>query len=382
MGINPTSTRFPALIVLNPNSGKKQAREALETVVQPALEKAGIPFRAIESLQQGHIQSYFQENIQPILVDLVQSLSSVSSDGASVVPPSSATLQVIILGGDGSVHEVVNGILRGVEGTEFVSEAFRPKVEFSVIPLGTGNSIATSLGIKDVRDALDRFIAGKTVPLRLISVATRSQKGSSDLGPWKTLVYTVVVNSYGLHCATVYDSEEFRHLGNERFRQAAMKNIETLKQYEGQLTLHGPGQRYDQTSRTLVQYGQNLDAKAVATSLDGPFTYLLITKQASLEPGFTPTPFASTSDEWMDVLVVQNVGQQDILNLFGSTSDGSHVDQKIVEYYKSKLIELETPEKARLCVDGEFLDIQGGPQGRVQFEVTEDPNLLLFSVYT
>ncbi|KAG0367426.1 ATP-NAD kinase-like domain-containing protein [Gamsiella multidivaricata] len=382
MGILPTSNKFPVLLVLNPYSGKNQSREVLETIVQPALNKAEKPFKVIESVAQSHTQSYFIDNIKPIITDLVQSLSVVNESAPdapslSVSRPNSATLQVMVLGGDGTVHEIVNGILRGLEGTAFVSDEFRPRIELSIIPTGTGNAISTSLGVTSAQDAVDRFLVGKSVPLRLMMVSTRAQQN------WKIQVYTVVVNSFGLHCATVYDSDEFRHLGNDRFRQAAMKNIENLRQYEGQLVLYSPVRRYSRTSRSFSPAAHDSSSAngGITISLPGPFTYLLITKQASLEPGFTPTPLASTSDDWMDVLAVQNVGQAEILQMFGATSDGKHIEQEKIEYFKTKAIELETPTKGRLCVDGEFLTIEGGPEGRVRFEIVSDPDTQLFSVY-
>ncbi|KAG0236031.1 ATP-NAD kinase-like domain-containing protein [Mortierella sp. GBAus27b] len=385
MGILPTDA-FPLLIVLNPHSGKKQGQDVLKTIVEPALIAAKKPFKVVESTAQGHAQSYFFDNIKAIIVDLVQSLSSTndSNGGDTITRPKSATLQVMVLGGDGTVHEIVNGVLRGVEGTPFISHEFRPSVQLSIIPTGTGNAISTSLGVADAQDALNRFLAGNSVPLRLINVSTRKSPES----PWKAQVYTVVVNSFGLHCATVYDSEEFRHLGNERFKQAAMKNIENLKQYEGKLEFFGPVQTYDKNSQALISNasGGNDDAglHEATTSLAGPFTYLLITKQASLEPGFTPTPLASTSDEWMDILAVQNAGQAELLSMFGQTATGRHIEQEKVEYFKAKAVELEIPEtsvKGRLCVDGEFMMIEGGPKGRVRFEIAADAYNQIFSVF-
>ncbi|KAG0267011.1 hypothetical protein BG011_009759 [Mortierella polycephala] len=383
MGIIPTSDKFPLLVVINPNSGQKLGLQIFETTIKPALDQAGKSFRLIESSSQGHAQSYFLDNIKPILTDLVQSLSVVDGATSSVTPPTSATLQIMVIGGDGTVHEIVNGILQSIKDSPFASDMFRPKVEFTIIPAGTGNAISTSLGIKDAQDALDRFLAGKTVPMRMMAVSTRSKKDFEDAveNQWKVLVYTVVVNSYGLHCATVFDAEEFRHLGNERFRQAAMKNVANLKQYEGRLDFYGPVQSYDRTSRMLTVVAR-LDNRSGSTlTLLGPFTYLLITKQASLEPGFTPTPLADSSDEWMDVLAVQNVGQSEIMQMFDATPNGQHIEQEKVEYFKAKTIELETPNQGRLCVDGEFLPIHGGSEGRIRFEIDSDPNTQIFSVF-
>ncbi|KAF9987061.1 hypothetical protein BGZ65_005256 [Modicella reniformis] len=377
MGIVPTSDQFPLLVVLNPFSGKGQSSTAWNSIIVPALNKAGKSYKVIETQAQGQAQSYFVDHIKFIIQDQVQSLGivnesagSVDGTGSAVSPPISrpisATLQIMVLGGDGTVHEIINGILQGVKGTPFASDEFRPKVEFSIIPTGTGNAISTSLGITSVQDAVDRFLVGKTALLRVMGVSTRASLTSH----WKEQVYTVVVNSFGLHCAIVYDSEEFRDLGNERFNKAATKNIENLKQYVGQLDLFGPVQSYDRKLRTLTTPDMGTtqgDHDDITVSLTGPFTYLLITKQASLEPGFTPTPLASTSDEWMDILAVQNAGQQDLLRMFDMMKvAGQHMEQEKVEYFKAKVVELETPTPGRLCIDGEFLEIQGGPEGRMR----------------
>lgn len=382
MGILPSS-QFPLLVVLNPHSGTKQSLDHFNTIIQPALAKANRNYTLIESTTQGHAQDYFLNNIQPILTDLVQSLSTTTQN--SIIPPTTATLQVMVIGGDGTVHEIVNGVLRGVENTPFISDQFRPRIEFAVIPTGTGNAIATSLGVNGVQDALDRFLAGKTVPLRVMTVSTHSDATSSSNNNWVPRVYTVVVNSFGLHCATVYDSDEFRHLGNERFRMAAMKNVENLKQYAGRISVYGEVQIFDRTTAQLVtsssSSSSSLDATKPAKILPGPFTYLLITKQAFLEPGFKPTPLASPSDEWMDLLAVQGVGQEAIMTMFGGTATGEHVQQETVEYLKVKALELETPERGRLCIDGEFMEIEAGAKGAVRIEVEEKEDVQLFHVY-
>ncbi|KAI8597115.1 ATP-NAD kinase-like domain-containing protein, partial [Dissophora ornata] len=417
MSLLATPSEFPLLVVLNPYAGRRQGRVAYENQVLAALKTPGIPSKLFETTCQGHAQTYFKDNIQQILGDLCQSLApsigntsdttndadaghtaSASDSQQEAFRPTTATFRIMVLGGDGTIHEIVNGILEGLKGSAFVSDEFRPKIEFSIIPTGTGNAIATSLGITNVQDALDRFLAGASTPLRVIQVSTVSTTVNPDEPSgsknWEVRLYTVVVNSFGLHCATVQDSEEFRALGNARFKIAALKNIILLKQYEARVDLFGPIQRYDRVLQELVSAAASNDINTGTTTepeisassgsdpsltLLGPFTYLMLSKQAFLEPGFKPTPFAKTSDEWLDILAVENVGRGQILQVLGgATNNGLHIAHEKVEYYKAKAVELETPEKGRLCVDGEFLNVEGGAQGRVRFEVVPDPNLQLF----
>lgn len=357
----------PLLIVLNPNAGRKQGREQFTQRVQPALEHSGTVFRLLETTSQGHAQSLFQ--------DLVKQSSTPRND----------TLRIIVLGGDGTVHEIVNGILRGLDAAPHVADDLRPRVEMAIFPVGTGNAIATSLGIFNVEDALERFLARNMIPLRVVKVSTCRQEGDDATlsQSWKPHAYTVVVNSFGLHCATVHDSEGFRSVGNARFKISALKNVMWLKQYEARLDLYGTVQRYDRNLRELVSA---VDESTVPQNepsmvLSGPFTYLMMTKQASLEPGFTPTPFARTSDDWLDILAVQNVGRGQILQILGAAANsGQHVDNEHVEYYKAKVVELETPTLGRLCIDGEFMDVEAGPRGRVRLEVLQEAHQPQFFV--
>ncbi|CAO3567647.1 unnamed protein product [Mortierella alpina] len=358
---------FPLLVVLNPNAGRKQAREQFMQRVQPVLERSGTAFRLLETTSQGHAQLLF--------VDLVRQ-SSIPRDDA---------LRIVVLGGDGTVHEIVNGILRGLDDTPHVASDSRPRVEIAIFPVGTGNAIATSLGILSVEDALERLIAWNIIPLRVVKVSTCHQEGEGTASSqsWKPHAYTVVVNSFGLHCATVHDSEGYRSVGNARFKISALKNVIWLKQYEARLDLYGTVQRYDRTLHELVSAvdGATVQQDEPSMVLAGPFTYLMLTKQASLEPGFTPTPFARTSDDWLDILAVQNVGRGQILQILGAAANnGQHVDNEHVEYYKAKVVELETLTPGRLCIDGEFMDVEAGPRGRVRLEVLPESHQSPFFV--
>ncbi|KAG0337475.1 hypothetical protein BG004_007628 [Podila humilis] len=399
---------FPLPIVLNPQSGKKRAQEQFTSIIKPALEQSQKPFQVVETTSKEHAFDYFKQNMQSLLWDYALALNTESTEPENELLFVENPLPIMVIGGDGTVHEIVNGILASLYGPhEQQFKGPQPCVELSIIPSGTGNSIATSLGITSVQDALDRFFAGSTRGLRVMSVSTRSDhsllfSGSSNLSPissplssssppspipfqeWNIKVHTVVVNSFGLHAATVYEAEGFRSLGNDRFKMSGLKNIVMLQQYPGTLELMGSFQRYDRELREFQPVpAENGNDNEALLHLPGPFTYLVIAKQASLEPGFMPTPLANTSDEWLDVLVVQNVGRLAILKILGGAgkNGGEHIQDARVQYFKTKAVELEAVQGGRLCVDGEFLEIGAGPRGRVRIEVVAEERKQLFRVF-
>jgi len=386
----PIQTAHPVIVVLNPNAGKKQGKEQFTNTIEPALASAAVPYRVIETTGCDHARVYFEKNIQQFLRDAAQ----LSGEAGSALD-TNASLRIMILGGDGTVHEIVNGILNGLKERP-VSDLSNPRIALSVIPLGSGNAIATSLGHTTVLEALGCFLrsAGKdTILMRVMSVSTRQESSQESANNWKVQTHTLVVNSFGLHCSTVYDGDSLRFLGNDRFKVSALKNIAFLKQYAAGVDLQGPVQKYDANLQALTPFvaeSQRQDhpdggingADGVTLSLPGPFTYLMVSKQAFLEPGFSPTPLARTSDAWLDVLAVQNVGRGKILEVLGAAGkEGQkHLGDDKVEYYKAKVVEIETPVAGRLCVDGEFIHVFPGPQGRIRIGLAEDSSQL-FSVY-
>ncbi|KAF9436251.1 hypothetical protein BGZ76_004479 [Entomortierella beljakovae] len=348
----------PLFVVLNPYAGRKHGLEQFTKIIKPILDQAGLPYQLIETSEKGHAQSFIK--------DYFTGLTQLSTPQP-----------IMVVGGDGTVHELVNGIIEGLAACPSLSANIQPRVEFCIVPVGTGNAIATSLGISSVQDAVDRLIAGNSTPMKVIEVSRRFYENSTgvDVESWKPLLYTAVVSSFGLHCVTVKDAERLRFLGKGRFKISALKNIIFLKQYEGSITIHGPFQQYTRDRNEMVP------ESAITQRLPGPFTYLVLSKQKSLSPGFTPTPLAKTSDDWVDVLVVQNASRNEMIQVLrGAKKGGEHMRHEKVEYYKARAIELDLPTSGRLCIDGEFLEMEAGSKGRLRFEIAHE-SAQIFSVY-
>ena len=61
---------------------------------------------------------------------------------------------LVSVGGDGTIHEVVNGMMARVDGK---------KLPIGMIGNGSGNCTMKALGIKDVNDGLDYIVAATCI---------------------------------------------------------------------------------------------------------------------------------------------------------------------------------------------------------------------------
>ncbi len=134
-----------AILIYNPSSGRRRARRA---------EKIA---RAAEVLRAAGV-----------IVDI----SATRDPGSAIVQTQQAVVAgfdtVIACGGDGTVHEVLNGLMLTGPG---------PRVALGVIPLGSGNLLATDLGVPRNPEAAARaLLSSRQVELHpgVISYETKT----------------------------------------------------------------------------------------------------------------------------------------------------------------------------------------------------------------
>lgn len=116
-------------LIANPRAGNGRGEDAARKVLHLLGSKLG----------QAHLSLTYTENA----AHATEIIANLSSDIELVVA----------IGGDGVINEVVNGLMLHEEGQ-------RPAL--GVIPLGTGNDYAATLGISlKIAEAIDQLVAGK-----------------------------------------------------------------------------------------------------------------------------------------------------------------------------------------------------------------------------
>ncbi len=121
-------------IILNPTAGKKRALKNL-LVVEDILRKRGIPYEAHKT--------------------------TAIHDGETIARrlTLSGEQEIIVLGGDGTLHEVLNGI-------DDIA-----KCRLGLVPSGTGNDFAGKIGLPlDPEKALEIILKGETKPTDYLEV--------------------------------------------------------------------------------------------------------------------------------------------------------------------------------------------------------------------
>src|SRR3989337_1165784 len=115
-------------VIVNPAAGRGRARRGWEATIRPMLREGGLSFTEV------------YEDRPRAAVPLAE---QATRDGYEIV---------VAVGGDGTIHEVLNGILGP-------SVARRPAL--AVIPGGTGNDFARGVGVpKDMIGAARLLLDG------------------------------------------------------------------------------------------------------------------------------------------------------------------------------------------------------------------------------
>ncbi|KAI8147455.1 ATP-NAD kinase-like domain-containing protein [Fennellomyces sp. T-0311] len=328
-----TSTRVS--VILNPAAGQRNAPDQWQNIVKPMLEAAGFSdFQMTETKPNGSTRALAEQLGVQMLRDKKETL-------------------FLCLGGDGTIHEVVNGLSDAFDhGTWDAAPTYR----LGIVPCGSGNALSLSLNLSSVEHGALQVIKGKTQPLRLVDVTL---DGAAATTRAKTRI--LVVMSWGFHAQIVSKSRYLQpFMGNRRFSWVAMFLLMFLRQYAGELTLVD-AQRYDARQK---RFGA---AEKVRRIADDAFTYFLVGKQPSLERGFKIVPFASPASADMDVMVVRGASRDQLKAAMVKVIEGGrHVDEDIVEYYKTPELVLRVKEASEVCLDGEIIQVAAGGSVRLQ----------------
>lgn len=227
---------------------------------------------------------------------------------------------IVILGGDGTVNEVINGI------TDF------SKVLLGYIPSGSSNDLARSLKIpKDPIIALDRILSAKRIKYIDNGIVTFMND--------KTSRTFAVSSGIGFDAAISYEAlnSNIKKVLNKIKLGKLTYLMIAIKQYI----------RYVPTDGELIVNGvKSYPLKNIF------FVANMIHKYEG--GGVMMTPDASPFDKKLSVIVIYNIPKIKALFILPSFLFGKQASFKGVQIFDCDSIEIKTKKKLIVHTDGEF----------------------------
>jgi len=235
---------------------------------------------------------------------------------------------VIAVGGDGTVHEVVNGLLRASSEGETIA--------LGVVPLGNGDDFAkmippqTTIGGKvyDWHVAIEKITKGQT---KLFDVGRMSVNQLSSKQDNKPQYFMNGMDiGFGAQAALNFTKVPSFLTGMAAYLAAIMK---TLIDYR--------------IPKVSIQID---DHKAFEQST----TMTAITNGRCFGSGFWVCPEAQVDDGLLDVMVTQSVGRLKILRLIPKIMKGTHVNEPILKNYRARRVVINSEHPLVVEADGEI----------------------------
>jgi diacylglycerol kinase (ATP) len=221
--------------------------------------------------------------------------------------------RLVVVGGDGSVHEVVNGI------------AETDGVELAVIPRGTGFDFARSLGIsRDLDAAIETALTGEVREIDLGRVSYRSWAGD------ERRAYFANVGSAGISGAI------------------AKRANETSKALGGKVSYYW--------STLAVYAGWQTGEMRVSVddeARSGRMIDVQVANGRYVAGGMMLCPEAEPDDGVFDVLVLGDVTKRDLLFVLPKTYRGKHLPHPRLELLRGRVVSVEAEEPLPIELDGE-----------------------------
>jgi diacylglycerol kinase (ATP) len=223
---------------------------------------------------------------------------------------------LIVVGGDGTVNEVINGLGRA---------GFPESVTLAVRPTGTGNDLAATLAIpNDPEGATDAIRSGE---VRTLDVARVHSEGMGE-----RYFINVATGGFGAETSTLADEE--------------------LKGRWGKLAYF----------RASLEKARDFDVREVRVTLDGEERLLRAVNVAVgncryAGGGWLAAPKANPEDGLLDLVIIEDLGLKETLALApAALARSDYLDREGVFSARAKKIRVETqPGGLEFTADGELI---------------------------
>jgi len=303
------------LVIVNPIAGSGRAH-GLVPRIEAWLAERGIEAKLLETREPGHAER------------LAAAATDLGHD------------RVIAVGGDGTIQEVINGLLASGVGTDGGPPAL------GLIPSGRGNDLARSVNLPiDPMVCLPIALGETTHPFDVGSA--RGEDGSQR--------YFGAAGGVGFDAAVAYTMAVHRRFwmrGEAGYFLGTLNELRRYRNSELRVTLAGDGEDRVVSQRFLFVAFAN-----------GPY----------YGGGMQICPDAETDDGWLDVCLVGDLSRLAALRELPGIYQAKHLKNPKVEIVRARRVRIDGDATTRVHLDGE-------PFGNVPVEITLLPGAVSVAV--
>ncbi|MBN1927453.1 MAG: diacylglycerol kinase family lipid kinase [Prolixibacteraceae bacterium] len=274
-----------AYLIYNPLSGNRKSVPILERVL-PIFNERLVDLDIIETKYQGHAREL---------------ANTISYDGYDAL---------CVIGGDGTMHEIVNGMLKRDD---------KKKLPIGLIPGGTGNSFMHDVDALDPEVAVLRILTGRLRPVDIAHVDANGE-----------IIYGFNIVGWGLPTDILFTANKLKWMGGQCYNVASL--IEVLR-----------------NKPRLAKV--KIDNQHIA----GDYGFILGCNTIYTGNAMKMAPLAQTNDGLIDLIVLRKASRFILLYLFTKLFKGRHIGNPAVGYHQVKQFSIEPIEDHALNIDGEII---------------------------
>ena len=274
------------LIITNPISGKKKSINILNEQVIPYLKKQKIDFESFITDYKLHAR----KKINSYNLDMID--------------------RIIVLGGDGTMNEVINGMLNRDDNKN---------IPIGLLPTGSGNSLIHDLNQLSIKNTLKKILNEKIQKIDLLKINTPDEE-----------LFAINMIGWGMVNDIGYQAENLRWMGPMRYNVSSIIQIFKYLPRKAKIEIDGE-------------------------SLNANFAFIMICNTIHVGKGMKMAPKASIRDGKMDLIIIENnFSRIKLLQMFPKLFNGTHIKSKLVRYKQAKSFKLNAKINETLNIDGDM----------------------------
>lgn len=266
--------------IVNPTARSVKRKKIIEKI-SSAMEKAGEKYKLHFTERRGHAGEYAKE---------------LSENGEC---------HIIAVGGDGTLHEVLNGITK------------MNNVTLGLIPCGTGNDFAAAANIPlNADEAINKILARNVSLVNYIEIGDKRSMNAAGCG----MDVDVLRRSYS-----------GKIQGKIKYLLSLLQSVFLFKGYPLEVEVNGERKKHNAL-------------------------FACICNGSQIGGGIKICPAAKIADDKLDLVVVDKLGFFSLIKAFGFLMAGKLLSFKECEHYLCDKVAFIPEQSVEFQLDGELYD--------------------------